>query len=485
MNFFNKKKTRIFLIVLVLVFAWLFVVGVWHTNKPLPAGLSFEGGEYFFNEEDVSFVRDLTSREGKYILQDHQVFDQVFEMIEGAEEFILIDMFLMGNSREGYRNLSLELSEALIEKKLEKPEIKINFITDEFNIRYWSYDHPELKAMQEAGINVVYTDMTYLRDSNYLFSSVWRTLIQWFGHPDLDCDKSVSDRANICVSSTLRMFNAKANHRKIVIADAVDEDGSKKYVSLFTSANPDDWGSGYSNTGLYFDKAPVALIEEIYESEKSIADFSYGSFEEYSVFDYETSGDASVQFLTEGKVKKNLIKAIDETVQGESIDVVMFLLTEEDVIKAISKAAKRGVEVRVVVDPSSDLFNKKSKGVPNCPAAKDLKCKSDDKVDIRWYNTGNQQFHSKMIVIKKKNGRVILFAGSSNLTRRNLNDLNIEAHVKVNIDSGSQLVADFEKYFELIWNGDETHTVSYENNECSFFSYLKYRFQEKTGFGAF
>ena len=50
----------------------------------------------------------------------------------------------------------------------------------------------------------------------------------------------------------------------------------------------------------------------------------------------------------------------------------MFLLTEKNVINALARAARRGVEVRIVLDPSNNLFGKDSKGVPNCPAMKDL-----------------------------------------------------------------------------------------------------------------
>jgi cardiolipin synthase A/B len=464
------------------VFSLLLILAmVYQTHKGLPSGTSYEGDIRYIDENSVQFLRDLTYYENESLVRDHEIFDRVFEMIEGAEKFILIDMFLMGNSRDGYRNLSLDLKDALIQKKESNPDIIINFITDEFNIKYFSYYHPDLFELKSKGVNVIFTDMTVMRDSNFIYSSFWRVFFQWFGRPSFNCENSFikNDGINYCFRSILRMLNSKANHRKVVVADS-----GEKVVSLITSANPDDYGSGYSNVGLYFEEG---IGSDIYFAEKAVGDFSFGDFEEYDFGEVYSSGNksASVQFLTEGKIKEGLIEIIKESKEGENIDITMFLLTERDVINSLVDAANRGVKIRIIADPSNDLFMKDSKGVPNCPAAKDLLRMSDGKIGVRWYNTGNQQFHSKMLVIRKNSGDVIVFLGSANFTRRNLDDLNIEASVKLVVGNESRVSEEVYVYFRELWEGEGSHTVGYENNKCSAFSYLKYRVQEATGFGAF
>jgi HKD family nuclease len=61
-------------------------------------------------------------------------------------------------------------------------------------------------------------------------------------------------------------------------------------------------------------------------------------------------------------------------------------------------------------------------------------------------------------------GQVSLVLGSANLTRRNLNNFNLEANVSLTVDSTASLVKEVEAYFDRIWtNRDGNHyTVGYE-----------------------
>ena len=50
---------------------------------------------------------------------------------------------------------------------------------------------------------------------------------------------------------------------------------------------------------------------------------------------------------------------------GDSIDVAMFYLSDRDTIGALLAAAKRGVTVRVILDPNKDAFGRTKNGIPN------------------------------------------------------------------------------------------------------------------------
>jgi cardiolipin synthase len=479
-----KKKVAVYVIGF-LLFLWLFGVVYYSSFKPLPNGTSYDGPVHLVPSESVEFLSDLTYKDsnGEFVYE-HEIFDNVFHMIDNANEFILIDMFLMGFSDEGIRNLSGEFSDKLIGAKDNNPDLIINFISDPINNNYYAFDHPEIKRIDESGVNVVMTNLDALRDSNPIYASLWRYYIQDFGVSDSLCFGIDIEERSFCIRSTLKYLNAKANHRKVVVADYINDDGEMGYKSLITSANPDNYGSGYSNVGLLMDEK---IWRDFYFTEKSIADFS-GGFDEYEFKEIkENDGEIELKLLTEGKIKKHIIEEIDNSVSGEKIEMAMFLFTDRDVIKALSDASERGVEINLVLDPSNNLFGQDSAGVPNVYAAKDVVERTNGKINVRWYDTGALQFHPKLIVITKSDGKMIVFIGSANMTRRNLGDYNGESDVKMKADSDLKVMVDIREFLDRIWNNEDgVYTVEYSEFEGnSKFMYWKYRFQEATGLGAF
>jgi cardiolipin synthase len=96
--------------------------------------------------------------------------------------------------------------------------------------------------------------------------------------------------------------------------------------------------------------------------------------------------------------------------------VLMFQLTHDEVISALIDARKRGVDVRVILDPGvhDDLipFIKKApRGFPNLPAALQLKAAG---VPVKWYRLkpDMDHMHAKSAVIDQ----ATCFVGSTNWT---------------------------------------------------------------------
>jgi len=481
----RKIKKKVFLIIGILLF-WTFLVGVYHYNKPLPSGTSIEGEIYYVSDEDIDFLYDLTFFRAGEKVTEQEIFDKVFEMVDGAEKFILIDMFLFNSDYSEnirFKELATILKNKLIRKKELNPNIKINFITDEINNFYGSYVSDEIQELQDKGINVVITDMTKMRDSNPLYSSFWRTYLQWFGTKGKGWIKHPLGNAKqkITFRSLLKVFNAKANHRKIIIADKGD-----KIVSLVTSANPHEASSRHSNIAIYIEKE---IWKDILVSEQAVAEFSDKEIEKPNfdfISEFKQEGDIQVQLLTEGKIRKNLIQEIDNTVSGESIDIIMFYLSERNVISSLINAAERGVEIRLILDPNKDAFAREKNGIPNRQVANDLIKESKGKIKILWYKTQGEQCHSKIIIIRKKN-KTIIFLGSANLTKRNIKDFNLETDVRISCSSDKKITQEISAFFERIWNNENgTYVLPYKSfEENSFLKDLQYRFQETTGISTF
>ena len=477
------EETKKYLKIIILVFLIIWTASsIYSAIRPLPRNLNLEGNIYNVSEENIEFLYDLTyfDLEGNKIHQQ-EIFSKVFEIINNSQKQILIDMFLFNNDYDGeeYLEITTQLKDNLIEKKRENPEMKIVFISDEINNFYGSYVSDEIKELKEEGIEVVITDLRKLRDVNFLYAGFWRSYLQWFGtrgdgwivHPLGNSEKKVTLR------SIFKLMNTKANHRKLIVADS--EEG---LISLVTSANPHKASSLHSNVAFL---VRGNIGNDIIESELAIARFSGKNIELEKIYSLET-GPIQVQFLTERKIRDELISLIDSLGKNDSVDIAMFYLSDRKVIDSIIEASKRDVEIRLVLDPNKDAFAMEKNGIPNRQVAYELVRKSNGKIQIRWYKTQGEQFHSKMIIIKK-DGKLIVLIGSANLTKRNIGLYNLEANLKITLPSNTETSLKIQDWYDMIWNNrNGIYSIDFEEyREKSYSKYLLYRFQEASGFSSF
>ncbi|MBF0410352.1 MAG: phosphatidylserine/phosphatidylglycerophosphate/cardiolipin synthase family protein [Candidatus Riflebacteria bacterium] len=113
--------------------------------------------------------------------------------------------------------------------------------------------------------------------------------------------------------------------------------------------------------------------------------------------------------------RDKLIKIIDGA--RESIELEMLIANEDDVLKALARAAKRGVKVRIILDPATFLYGFDWKGGVNNKAVglfqklKEQNPKIDAEVRFYAINPG-QELHLKLIVVDND----IVGMGSTNFT---------------------------------------------------------------------
>src|SRR4029453_630335 len=200
-------------------------------------------------------------------------------------------------------------------------------LTDPINDVYGGAPSPELAELRKAGIDVVVTDLEQLRDSNALYSSLWRLLLQWWGNSAAGGSMSnpfTSDGSRITLRSWLALLNFKANHRKLIVADR--EDGT--LAALVTSANPHDASSAHSNVALRFSGA---LAENIVVSEMAIARSSgwrghiYAAAAEGTP---PTGQQIALSFVTEEAIRRHLLDAVSGARNGDSVDIATFYLAD-------------------------------------------------------------------------------------------------------------------------------------------------------------
>ena len=181
----------------------------------------------------------------------------------------------------------------------------------------------------------------------------------------------------------------------------------------------------------------------------------------------EQDGQYEIQYLTEQKIKDALLKNLNATEKGSRIRIGMYFIAEPDVVKAITKAANRGVDVELILDPNENSFGNDKSGLPNRPVVQKLVEDSNEAIKVRWFNTVVGQYHTKLVMIEKDD-TVNIFNGSANLTERTLDNYNLESDLHVIAPKSSDLVKELNTYFERLWeNEDALYTLDVEEYQNS------------------
>ena len=147
---------------------------------------------------------------------------------------------------------------------------------------------------------------------------------------------------------------------------------------------------------------------------------------------------ARLQVLTEGAIRSGLLEQLDAAVRGDAIDIAAFALADRGLIEALLAAARRGVQVRLILDPSEDATSFAPAGLPNQPVASELVARSAGLIRVRWYRTHGERFHSALAMVYGPQ-RLWLTVGSANFTRRSLGDYDLEANLAVEMTRDAPL----------------------------------------------
>jgi phosphatidylserine/phosphatidylglycerophosphate/cardiolipin synthase-like enzyme len=439
--------------------AWA-AVAWWGVSKPLPAGTHIASPPSELPAQDVGFIADITAADafGRPIMSQG-IFDAVLRTVQAAREFVVVDYARFGGADDSadatppLRPLSAQLSDALIAQHREQPQLRLLVITDPQNDGYGAQPDTALEALRGAGIDVVTVDLRRLRDSNPLYTAFWRLALSWWDGPGSP------------LRGDSQRLNFKRDHRKVVIAD----DGAGQLAGVVGSANPYDPQSAWSNAAVRIRGAPLAAL---LASELALArdagwqgNAAGFALPPASAVAAAAAADftARVQTLTEGATRAALLEHLNATGRGDAIDVAAFYLADRAVIDALLAADARGAAVRVLLDPQVGSEVGATAGIPNQPVASELESKSGGAIRVRWYRTHGERFHASLVMIYGE-ARLWFTAGSADLTRRSLDDYNLEANAALEVPRASALGTQLVGYFDTLWSNRAELGIEYSSD---------------------
>ena len=477
------------------IYVFFFAYEWWH---PMPDELLSAPKIYQVPDSGIHFFADtsyLDTKKNTRVLDQH-IWGEIEKIIGKAKHVITLDMFLyndfQGSHPEVSRKLSQELTEALVNKRTAEKHIAIALITDPINTVYGGVISPYFERLTANGIVVITTDLSILPDSNVPWSALWHPFLSWTGnstkggwlkHPFDDAGGKVTLR------SWFALLNMKANHRKILVADqpivSGKNAGKQKMVSFVTSSNPHDGSSANGNVALQVDDK---IWQEILSSERSIASLSGAGLPNYdpTTETADADGAVSVSLLREEFIKSKVLERIAQTKPHEQLSMVMFYLSERDIVKALIDASNRGVNVRLILDPNNDAFGHNKYGIPNQPVAKELAQRSNDTIQIRWCSSSGEQCHAKLFFGSSATSSFMML-GSANFTRRNIGGFNLESDIYAEGPGQFKAWADASAYFDKMWqNAGGTYTADYgAHKDDTIWKSSLYRVMEFSGMSSF
>jgi hypothetical protein len=421
------------------VLAW-FSCGFWNFVKPMPPGTHVTSLPARLAESQVDFIDDLPQHGG--------ILQREYAVIDRAEQVIVLDQC----------PLARDLAQHVLARQRQRPNLKIVLVTDPRNEVYGGTPAQTLSTLETAGIVVARARLERMRDSNPLYSSFWRLSTGWWSDP---FDETPGE---VTLISSLRRLNFKADQRQLLVAD----DGAGGWSSIVASASPRDSGSG--NAGV---EIRGHLARDIAASELQIAAWSTDDdrLPDAPPNENRSMGMIDARFLTEGAIHVALRDAIATAGSGDSISIAVRAIGDRQMIAAMLRAAARGALLQLILDPA----------LPgNQAAAAELMRNGAGNIDVRWHASIGRG-GARFVLIRHRND-VWLNLGSADLTRRDLDDLNLEANIELHMPARAAPARAASDSFSHEWSNATAYA---DHADDSTGTYWRYRVAEATGLAIF
>jgi hypothetical protein len=426
-----RPARRAGVLLVVVVSTWA-AVAFWNFVKPMPPGTHVTSLPSRLAESQIDFL------DGD--IQPGVVLRRGVALIDRAEQMIILDQ----------SPLSREFTEHLLARKRQRPNLKMVLVTDPRNEVYGGTSAQTLSSLESAGIIVARTGLDRLRDSNPLYSSLWRLIVGWWSDPFDEIPGTQT------FMSKLRRLNDKADQRHLMVAD----DGAGGWTSILGSS------------------APVAieirghLSRDMAASELRIAAWSTDDDRLPAPPPVTPPGMGTIdaRFLSEGAILSALRDALAAAGGGDAISLIGPALADRQIVRAAMRAALRGAHLQVLLDPRLPA---------NQAVAAELLRASAANVEVRWQAAPGEK--PRLVLIRHR-ADAWLNLGSAAFTRRDLDDLNLEANIELHMPARAATARAAADFFTREWSAGVAYAARADGSSNT---YWRYRLAEATGLTIF
>jgi len=485
-----------------LLLAWA-LGAVWLSVKRLPPGLHIAGAWAPMPARSARFLRDLSAADANGApLIDQQIDAELLGMVARARQLVLLDTGLFGDLPAAGPQASrlrtalpaaADIADALVRAKTQHPELSILVLTDP-STQQIPDTQRDLERLTTAGIEVLAVDVTRLRAPDPEFTSLWNLCCRWWSRALSGASwPNPLEVGPPDVSMQLwgQLRNYQRSHRQLLLAD----DGSGGLDALLFSRPLHAEAAIHSATAL---RLSGSALEPLIESEFALAQLSGwsdgGSMQaraqrlleqQRRLVLADAADTARARVVTEAAIGSTLAERIDATRKGEQIDVAALYLAQRELVRALLDAARRGVNVRLLLDPGKDGYGYQRSGIPNRQVASELIVASDGAIRVRWYRTHGEQF-SPGFTLVLSDERAWLMVGTADLSRRDLGDFNLAAAAIADLPRDAPAATAALGWFDSLWfnraaSGTEYTTDADVYADASQLRYWQYRLFEVTG----
>jgi hypothetical protein len=425
---------------ILLILVWL-GCGLWHSVKPLPPGTHVASLSVRLAESEVEFIDDS--------VVSGATLQRELAAVGRADQIIVLEDC----------PLSPDLEQRLVLRKRQRPNLKIVFVTDPRTEYFGGTPAQVLSNLEAIGVIVARTRLERLRDSDPLYSSLWRLTMAWWS------DSFDDPPGESSLGTALRMRNLKADERHLLVAD----DGAGGWTSLVLSTAPQ---SG--------DRPPTVAVEirghlahAIGSSALQVAQWSVDDERLPATPPEEGPGVGTIdaRLFTEGAIPAELRDLLAAAGHGDSISVVGRALAERSMLDALLQAGERGASLQVLLDPELPQ---------NRAVAGELLRQDGQQVEVRW-QTPLSRIDAGFLLMRHR-ADAWLAVGASNFTRRALDDQNLSAAVELHMPVRALPARAAADFFSRAWS----RATAYEDHaDSSAQIYWRYRLSEATGLALF
>ncbi len=490
------------LLPLLLLLAWLLGV-VSLSLRRLPPGVHVSGSWRELPAGSPRFLRDLSAADADWApLVDQQIDAQLLGMIARARRLALLDTGLFGDlpaagPGAGRLRTALPLAagvvDALVRAKSERPELSILVLTDPATLELGG-TQPLLARLATSGIEVRAVDVGRLRVADPAFASFWWLCCRWWtgaGWPGGWPNPLGVGPPTVSMQIWGELRGYLRSHRQLLITD--DEEGGLQAL-LFSRPLHAEAGI-QSATAL---QIAGGALEPLLESEFAVAQFSGwsdgGAMQARAqqlrerlrrTPPHEARDVARARVVTEGAMGTALIRRLDGAAAGDRVAIAALTLSERELVRALLDASRRGVAVRLQLDPGKEGYGYERSGIPNRQVASELIAASDGAIRLRWYRTHGERF-SPGFALVQSGQHDWLMVGTAELTRYDLDDFNLAAAAIVELPGDAGIGAQALGWFDTLWYNRAAGGIEYTTDadvyaDASQLRYWQYRVFEAMG----